>query len=89
MHFRNAGDEGLNHLNFLMNRVILDINSSTVTELNTVYALLLHKGHGKSKTRDSSYRTISTCPVITKALDIYIHDLFGEKWNANQADTQY
>ena len=88
-HFKNAGDEGSYHFNFLMNRVIMEINTSSVEELNTAYALLLHKGHGKPKTNDRSYRTISTCPVLAKALDMYVHELFIDKWNACQADTQY
>ena len=88
-HFKNAGDEGSYHFNFLMNRVIMEINTSSVEELNTAYALLLHKDHGKPKTNDRSYRTISTCPVLAKALDMYVHELFIDKWNACQADTQY
>ena len=89
LHFINAGTEGLYHFNFLMNQIILNVNASSSRELNTVYALLLHKGHGKSKTSDRSYRTISTCPVLAKGLDMYIHDLFIDQWNAVQADTQY
>ena len=80
---------GLLHFNFLMNRIIMEINTSSVEELNTAYALLLHKGHGKPKTSDRAYRTISTCPVLAKGLDMYIHELFIDKWNAAQADTQY
>ena len=89
LHFCNAGAEGLLHFNFLMNMVITNINNSTVKELNTVYALLLHKSHGKSRTSDRSYRTISSCPVLAKALDIYIQELSITKWNAVQAPTQY
>ena len=89
LHYRNAGDEGLVHFNFLLNLVIQEINSSSVKELNTVHALLLHKGHGKSVTSDRSYRTISSCPVLAKALDIHIHDLFIDNWNEAQAATQY
>ena len=72
-----------------MNKIILNLNTSTARELNTVLALLLYKGHGKSKTSDRSYRTISTCPVLAKALDMYVHDLFVDLWNKTQADTQY
>ena len=72
-----------------MNLIITDINGSGVKELNTVLALLLHKGHGKVKTSDRSYRTISNCPVLAKALDIYLHDLFIDLWNNGQAPTQY
>ena len=89
LHFRNAGTEGLIHFNFLMNMVIYNINNSTVKEMNTVYALLLHKSHGKSRTSDRSYRTISSCPVLAKALDMYIQELYITKWNAVQAPTQY
>ena len=73
----------------LLNRVIMDINTSSVKELNTDYALLLHKGHNKPKTSDRSYRTISTCPVIAKELDIYFHKLFRDMWNKAQAETQH
>ena len=83
LHFCNAGTEGLLHFNFLMNQVIINVNNSSV------YALLLQKGHGKSRTSDRSYRTISSCPVLAKALDLYIQELSITKWNAVQAQTQY
>ena len=54
-----------------------------------MYALFLHKGHNKEKTLDSSYRTISTCPLIAKGLDIYVRELSLSRWNAVQAPTQY
>ena len=88
-HFSNAGEEGAIHFNFLMNRIIMELNTSSVKELNTVLALLLHKGHGKPKTNSRSYRTISTCPVLAKGLDIYVHDLFIDLWNDSHSDTQY
>ena len=89
LHFLNAGYEGLQHFNFLMNQIILNVNASSSKELNTVYALLLYKQHGKPKTSERSYRTISTCPVLAKGLDMYIKDLFIDQWNASQAQTQY
>ena len=89
LHYLNAGQEGLIHFNFLLNFIINDINLASVKELNTVCALLLHKGHGKPKTNSRSYRTISSCPVLAKALDMYIHQLFITKWNQDQAATQY
>ena len=88
-HFINAGREGLLHFHFLLNILIKDVNLATVEELNVVYALLLHKGHRKSKTSDRSYRTISTCPFLSKALDVYLHDLYIQDWNSLQAPTQY
>ena len=89
LHYLNAGNEGIEHFNFLLNCIIDDVNNASVEELNSVYALLLHKGHGKSKTVSNAYRTISTCPLLSKALDLYIRDLHLSKWNQQQADTQY
>ena len=88
-HFINAGDQGFEHFNFLFNCIIDDVNNATIEEMNSCYALLLFKGHGKLKTSDKSYRTISTCPFLSKALDLYIRELQKEKWNHDQAQTQY
>ena len=88
-HYINAGKAGLEHFNYLLNAIIDDVNLASIEELNSCYALLLHKGHGKPRTVDKSYRTISTCPMLSKALDLYIHDLHVDKWNLQQAPTQY
>ena len=88
-HFIHAGSAGFVHFNLLLNGFILDVNNCTVEELNSVYALLLYKGHKKDRTLDTSYRTISTCPLIAKGLDIYVRDLSIDKWNEKQAVTQY
>ena len=88
-HFLNAGEDGVKHFFFLMNCIIDDIKNASIEELNNAYALLLHKAHGKPKTLSSAYRTISTCPLLSKALDIYVRDLNIEKWNQQQALTQY
>ena len=88
-HFINAGNAGLEHFNFLLNCIINDVNNASVEELNSCYALLLYKGHGKLRTSDTAYRTISSCPLASKALDLYIRDLHVDKWNDAQALTQY
>lgn len=88
-HFKNAGSAGYIHFNVLLNAFISNINNTNIEELNSVYALFLHKGHNKEKTLDSSYRTISTCPLIAKGLDIYVRELSLSRWNAVQAPTQY
>ena len=46
-------------------------------------------GHGKYKTKDNPYRSTSTCPLLSKALDVYIRNLHIEKWKSQQAPTQY
>ena len=88
-HYLNAGDIGLEHFNFLLNTIIEDVNIATIEELNACYALLLHKGHGKPRNIDRAYRTISTCPVLSKGLDLYIRQVHKDKWASCQATTQY
>ena len=88
-HYINAGIEGAKHFHFLMNHVVSNINLFSLPELNSVWAMVLHKGHGKPKDEDRSYRTISTCPLLAKAIDKYIGSLYESGWAAVQADTQF
>ena len=89
MHYLNAGTSGHDHFHFLLNAVIDNVNLGGLSELNTIFACVLYKGHLKEKTSARSYRTISTCPLVAKALDIYIRELSLPDWNKEQADTQY
>ena len=79
-HFINAWLAGQEHFHRLLNLIISDINLSTLEELNAVFAVILYKGHGKDRTSERSYRTISTCTVLAKALDSYIGDLYSGGW---------
>ena len=88
-HYINAGMEGARHFTFLLNSVINSVNLSSLDNLNSVWAMILHKGHGKDRESDRSYRTISTCPLISKALDRYVGRLFESGWAAAQAETQF
>ena len=88
-HFINAGIEGAKHFSFLMNLIIKNVNLFSLPELNSVWAMVLYKGHGKPKDSDRSYRTISTCPLLAKALDKYIGSLYESGWAAVQAETQF
>ena len=89
LHFINAGREGLLHFAYLLNCVIADVNNGKVEDLNQALGIILYKGHHKNKNSHRSYRTISTCPVTAKALDLYIRDLFQASWDACTATTQY
>jgi hypothetical protein len=89
LHYINAGNAGFEHFNFLLNCIIDDVNNASIEELNAIYALLLHKGHKKPKTVDKSYRTISSCPLLSKALDLYVRQLHKDKWKKHEAPTQY
>ena len=88
-HFINAGFEGLKHFNFLMNVILKDVNLSGLQELNTIWACVLYKGHGKDKESDRSYRTISTCPLLAKALDCYAGLLYSDGWAEVQPEVQF
>ena len=88
-HYLNAGKGGLDHFCFLLNSIIANINLAGLPELNTIYACILYKCHGKDRTSDRSYRTISTCPLVAKGLDLYVRELCLDDWNGCQAPTQF
>ena len=88
-HYLYAGDIGVLHFFLLLGALIDDVENITIEEVNTVHAVILFKGHSKDKTCARSYRTISTCPLVAKGLDMYIRDLNLDTWNADQAPTQY
>ena len=88
-HYKFAGPAGWKHFHILINSLLNDVNNTSIAEINTVYACILFKGHKKDKSSDRSYRTISTCPVIAKALDVYIRNLYIDSWNNDQAETQF
>ena len=89
LHFINAGQEGLHHFQKLLNLLIQDLNNVAIEEFNAVHAIILYKGHDKDRCSERSYRTISTCPFLAKALDLYVRDLNLNMWNQDQAETQY
>ena len=89
LHFLHLGKSGILHFTFLLNSVIDTINCSSIPELNTIWASILHKGHGKDPEIDRSWRTISCCPLLAKALDTYMVELYGAGWMDVQAPTQF
>ena len=87
-HFINAGVAGLKHFHLLMSTIIYNINNASLNELNDIWAMILYKGHSKDKESDRSYRTISTCPLIAKCLDIFIGQRSYTSWREVQTSTQ-
>ena len=65
------------------------INLSTLETLNQVLSILLHKGHGKDPCSDRSYRTISNCTVLVKALDAYIGSIYAPQRDSSQIDVKF
>ena len=72
LHYLNAAESGLDHFHALLSAIIENVNLSGMSELNSIHARVLYKGHSKDRENASSYRTISTCPLLSKALDIYV-----------------
>ena len=89
LHYINAGDEGIQHFQALINAIIQDVKNATIDELNIAHGIILFKGHKKDKTNERSYRCISSCPFLSKAIDLYFRDLHQQKWDKCQASTQY
>ena len=88
-HYNYAGQSGITHLASQLNSILTDIKNGGIKELNLTLGLIYYKGHQKDKNSDRSYRTISTCPLVAKVLDLYIRDLYQTKWDACTAATQY
>ena len=77
-HYNYAGSAGGRHFHLLLNALNSKVNNISIVEVNTAYACILFKGHGKDKTSDHSYRTISSCLVFAKALDLLRRDQYIE-----------
>ena len=88
-HYINAGAKGLRHFHFLLSALIQNIDNSSLRELNDIWAMILYKGHSKNRESDRSYRTISTCPLLAKCLDVYIGQRYFPLWKQAQAVTQF
>ena len=88
-HYLHSGQAGLEHFCLLLNTLIEDLNNVSVDELNMVWACILHKGHDKDRSSHRSYRTISTCPFLSKALDCYVSTLYSPIWNKHTSPTQF
>ena len=88
-HYLAAGGAGVQHFASLLNLVICNINLSTATELNSAWSVMLHKGHNKPRSLCRSWRCISTCPLVSKVLDLYVSDLHRDNWCSASAPTQF
>ena len=89
LHYLNGGEPAIVHFQLVLNTVLGDVHNYAIDQLHTVHAIILHKGHGKDKTSDRSYRTISSCPFISKCADKYVGSLESEHWEEAEAETQF
>jgi hypothetical protein len=88
-HYLAAGAVGISHFTSLLNILISNTNLSAIPEVNSAWAIMLHKGHGKPRSSSRSWRCISTCPLLAKALDLRVADLQRKNWSAASAPTQF
>ena len=88
-HYLAAGTPAIEHFASLLNLLIANTNLSSAKELNSAWAVMLHKGHGKPRSQCRSWRCISTCPLIAKALDLYVADLHQHNWKSASAPNQF
>ena len=88
-HYLNGGDAAVQQFCLLLNAILANAENFALTELNSVYAIILHKGHGKDKHSDRRYRTISSCPFLAKCADIFVGSLSADNWAAVTAETQF
>ena len=88
-HYLMAGQAGHHHFAALLNMIISNINLSTTAELNSAWSIMLHKGHNKPRNLCRSWRCISTCPLVSKVLDLYVSDLHSDNWVSASAPTQF
>ena len=77
-HYLAAGTHGIRHFSHLLNILITDLNTTAIPELNSAWAIMLHKGHGKPRSSSRSWRCISTCPLLAKALNLKVADMQRE-----------
>ena len=49
LHYLNAGHEGINHFNMLINAIIADVNNAGIEEMNTAHGNILYKRHNKNQ----------------------------------------
>jgi hypothetical protein len=87
-HYTYTGPVGWKHFHFMLCFLIQNVNNTDIMEINTVCACILFKGNDKDKQSDVSYKTISTCPLIVKALDLYIRGLNVTNWIFAQSECQ-
>ena len=77
-HLKHAGDETLEHLCTLINRIIENMEYLEAPELKVAIASVIHKGKDKPKTHRKSYRLVRVCPLIVRLIDEYIRPIATE-----------
>ena len=80
---------GVTHFQVLLNLLLSNVNISTLEEFNAVQTNMMHKGGSKPRHLAQSWRCISTCPLIAKAMDLHVYGLHRLEWEVAAAPTQF
>ena len=88
-HLRYAGDENLEFILILLNRIIDNINHLSSPQLNTSIATIVHKGKGKPAHLHKSYRQVRVNPLIGRLLDEYMRPRKVQMTSWQQSNIQY
>ena len=72
-HLRYAGDENLELILILLNKIIDNLNYLSSDQLNTAaVATVVHKGKGKPVYHHKSYRQVRVSPLFGRLLDEFM-----------------
>ena len=88
-HYLAAGAMGMSHFQSLLNILVRNVNLSIVEEFNAVWVVMLHKGGSKPRYQAQSWRCISTCPLVAKAMDLHVYNIHKQEWDDVAAPSQY
>ena len=67
-HYLAMGEPGVIYFQSLLTLLIDNVNLAALEELNAVWAVMLHKERTKPNHLARSWRYISTCPLLAKAM---------------------
>ena len=67
-HIRNAGEDSLNSILLLLNRIITNINVLSSPELNTSVASVIFKGKDKPLFHQKSHRLVRVTPLFARLI---------------------
>ena len=88
-HLKHAGDETLDILCTLINRVLDNMEYLSAFEFKTALASVIYKGKDKPKQHHKSYRLVRVCPLIGRIIDEYIRPMAVQLSKPLQSINQY
>ena len=73
-HYLNSGEAAVDHFCQLLNAILENVDNYALTELNSVYAIVLHKAMGRTNTQieviELFLPVLSLQSVLTSMLEV-------------------